>query len=163
VECPQQKPTLAGQLEVSVTVGKDGSIQIDSLTPDEREYRSKLIQLEQHSQDSADKTVIALASGALGISFAFIKQFVGNGVAKSSHLIAIAWVCWVLSLTLVLVGHYIAALAARAALTQFDARDDASRVGGGYDLALTVLNPAGIVAFVIGLIFAGVFVVKNLN
>ncbi|WP_134984071.1 hypothetical protein [Xanthomonas axonopodis] len=52
------------------------------------EYRQWLVVAEQKAQEDYDKTVLTLSGGALGISFAFVKDIVGqNPIQNSSWLL----------------------------------------------------------------------------
>ena len=59
-----------------------------------KEYRSHLILAEQKAQEDYDKTVVFLSGGALGISFAFVKDFIGTGPMVSQNWLIWAWICW---------------------------------------------------------------------
>ncbi len=69
-----------------------------SQTPGESDYRHQLVILEQQSQTNFDKTLLTLAGGALGVSFAFVKDFLGGRPPTLAVLLLVAWLCWVLSL-----------------------------------------------------------------
>ena len=51
------------------------------LTPERIEYRKDLIALEQRAQEAYDTTLLTLSGGALGVSFAFVKDFLGTQAA----------------------------------------------------------------------------------
>ena len=137
--------------------------------PDDKElqeYRQGLVEAEQKSQVEFDKTVLTLSGGALGVSFAFIKQFVGPGPGGADNLglMLVAWMCWVFSVTAVLVSHFLSTSALRGAIDQVDAGTIRSqRPGGMYDRLLVPLNIASGVLFVAGLLLAGFFVHCNLE
>ena len=44
-----------------------------------QEYRAHLVSAAQKAQEDFDKTLLALSGGALGVSFAFVKDIVGDG------------------------------------------------------------------------------------
>ena len=62
----------------------------------DNEYRRLLQELENKAQDQYDKTVILLSTGALGISFAFLKEIVKLETAVMIHFLIGAWICWAL-------------------------------------------------------------------
>jgi hypothetical protein len=137
----------------------------DSVKPrtNSPEYRAQLITGEQKAQTDFDRTVIALSGGALGISFAFVEKIIGTNHPVSIGSLMMAWGSWVLSLASVLLSHYFSALAMRHALVQHDSgRLPEERVGGAYDRLIPFLNAGGAIAFLVGAVAAGIFVVRNL-
>lgn len=130
----------------------------------EREYRKDLQAMEQRSQESFDKTLVSLAGGALGVSFAFVHKFLVAGQARAAGMLLSAWLFWVLSLALVLTSHYISVLAHRKAVAEVDLNIlQRGKAGGRWDSVLVWLNPAAGLAFVVGLVFAGLFVLLNIQ
>lgn len=126
------------------------------------DYRKSLQAIEQQSQESFDKTLVSLSGGALGVSFAFVQQFLGEGVSVAPRLLWASWLLWVLAVTLVLVSHYISVLANRRAVEDLDAGREFECPGGAFDRALVILNPTAGVALIAGLVTAGLFIMKNL-
>ena len=57
-------------------------------------YREWLVVAEQKSQENFDKTVLTLSGGALGISFAFLKDIVGPQPIILSVFLLTAWFAW---------------------------------------------------------------------
>ena len=129
-----------------------------------KEYRSHLVTAEQKAQEDFDKTVLSLSGGALGISFAFIRDVVGSGSFISPELLFAAWVCWGASVTAVLASYFTSHLALRHTLRQLDAHDlPDQRVGGIADIVTAVLNAIGGVLFLVGIITIVLFVRSNLE
>ncbi len=127
-------------------------------------YRNELIALEQKSQAEYDRLVASLSGGALGVSFAFVERFVGDDPARVLWALRGAWFAWVFSLACVLLSHYVSTLALRKTMEQIDkGRLYTERVGGFSDRVLVCLNPLGAATFILGAIFAGVFVWYNLE
>jgi len=122
-------------------------------------YRTELIACEQKAQTSFDRTVIALSGGALAISFAFIEKLIETGTPQSLSALKVAWVAWIASLACVLISHYFSALAMRRAIKQADMDKVwfGGHPGGGYEVAILILNAAGGLLFVVGAIAAGFF------
>jgi len=128
------------------------------------EYRRLLLATEQKSQEAYDRTVVSLSGGALGISFAFVKQFLGERTPIGTTSLIIAWACWVLSLAAVLFSHYLSTLAHQSALD--DLASNVGKIGTAatrFDMAVSILNAAGGILFLAGTIAIGVFVVHNLR
>lgn len=125
-------------------------------------YRSQLIELEQKSQATYDRTLVSLSGGALGVSFAFVKDFLGTTTPAAAGAIGLAWGFWVVSMTVMLMSHFFSVRASRKALKQVDEGRTGETVGGSWSTAIDVLNVGGAIAFVAGLVAAGCFVYQNL-
>ena len=85
-----------------------------------KEYRVYLLDSEQKAQEEFDKTVLTLSGGALGISFAFIKDIVGPHPVVNVGYLFVAWILWGLSVTAVLASYFTSHLALRHAIKQVD-------------------------------------------
>ena len=126
------------------------------------EYRRQLIALEQKAQESYDKTLLTLSGGALGLSFAFVTTLVQRGSMRVSGLLIGAWFSWALSLATTLTSHLTSQAAIRRAIKDFDSGRPVERPGGRYDLLTVVLNVGAGVLFIVGVVFAGFFVWRNI-
>ncbi len=128
-------------------------------------FRRHLVLAEQKAQDDYDKTVIALSGGALGISFAFIENFVDSSAMSATSCLFSAWVSWGLSLLLVLASFFSSHLALQKAIEQVDKDDgtDKTDLGGFWNRMTKFANAAGGILFVVGLGFLLVFVRLNLG
>lgn len=124
------------------------------------EYRRLLQELENKAQEEYDKTVILLSTGALGISFTFIKDIVHLDGAIMIHFLVGAWICWALSTTSVLYSFYSSKKAMTKAIKDFDENKDDMN---NSDRWTTILNFWSGAFFVIGLIFMIVFVKNNIG
>ncbi|MBI5962575.1 MAG: hypothetical protein HY863_03800 [Chloroflexi bacterium] len=130
---------------------------------DLKEYRNQLVILEQKAQEDFDKTVLSLSSGALGVSFAFLKDVIGSAPV-SVWLLTIAWGSWALSSTSVLVSYYMSHKALRTAIEQVDANKiRQEKPGRWFDKITGSLNFLGLILFVAGLVFMIWFVKLNLE
>jgi len=129
-----------------------------------KKYRSQLETLEQKAQDDFDKTVLSLSGGALGISFAFVKDIVDFTSATNSILLFLAWMSWGLSVLLVLVSYFTSHLALRKAIKQVDSGSiRTSKPGGTADTLTEICNALGGLLFIIGVVFISIFVWHNLE
>lgn len=124
------------------------------------QYRAALVQLEERSQAAFDKTLLTLSGGALGVSFAFVSRFLGDRLAVALGWLVGAWGCWIVSLGVVLCSHYFSTLAVRQAIKRVDAGHSPGRF---LDRLVAVLNAAGGVLFLVGLLAVAVFVKSNLE
>jgi hypothetical protein len=128
------------------------------------EYRTHLIKAEQKAQEDFDKTVLSLSGGALGISFAFVKDMIGTDPIQISGLLFSAWICWGLSVTSVLLSYYTSNLALRKAIKQVDeGKIYDERPGKCFDVITAVLNLLGAILFFAGVVLITIFVAFNLK
>lgn len=129
------------------------------------EYRRWLVQAEQKAQDDYDKTVLALSGGALGISFAFVKEIIGEKPIEQSWLLVSAWLAWAASTMVMLASYYFSRKALRKAIEQCDDKsiEDCETPGGIFTLILRQLNVAGALLFFLGVCLMAFFVNGNVN
>lgn len=126
-------------------------------------YRQSLIEAEKKGQDSFDKTVLSLAGGALGISFLFIKDVIGENPINHPVLLLLAWLCWAASTLAVLSSFFTSNLALRRAVQQCDnGTIDCEPPGGFYSKLTRMFNVSGIVFLISGILFMAAFVYQNL-
>jgi hypothetical protein len=126
------------------------------------EYRNQLLSLEQKSQESYDKTVLTLSTGAFGITFAFVSNFLDQQAIVRPELLTGAWTMWAISAAAVLFSYFFSVLALRRAVTQLDSQKIfRERPGGAFHSLTMVLNAAGGLLFVAGLILTIAFVQFN--
>lgn len=128
------------------------------------EYRQWLVVAEQKAQEDYDKTVLTLSGGALGISFAFVKDIVGESLIQHSSWLVAAWVLWALSTSAMLGSFFVSRLALRKAIIQCDDGTIFCKPPGGFYTVLTRwLNGGGAVLFLLGVCFMAAFVKTNLT
>ena len=125
-------------------------------------YRQHLMAAEQKSQSEYDKWVITLSGGALGVSFAFLKDVVGTKSIVSTGWLLAAWICWALGISSGLASHFFSSLALRRAIKQTDEKIIYVIRPGGWMSGLTFgLNIAAGVLFLCGVLSIIAFVAKN--
>ena len=131
---------------------------------DYSEYRQHLMLAGQKSQDDYDKTTIALSGGALGISFAFLKDFLGSGPIDNVCLLLVSWIAWGASVAGVLASFYTSHLALRETMNQVDdGRIAKEKPGGVYTTITARLNLFAGILFLIGVFFMVWFMSVNLS
>jgi hypothetical protein len=127
-------------------------------------YRDLLIRSEQQSQSEFDKTIITLSSGALGVSFIFIKDVIGDDVVKNASQLLFSWIFLSTSLALILVSFYTSVLAHRKALEQFDADENIKvDIGGKYSTVTKACNVLSAVFLILGIVYITCFAYKNIG
>lgn len=131
----------------------------------QQQYRAHLVLAEQKAQEDFDKTVIYLSGGALGVSFAFIKDIVGVNALTHPAWLTAAWWSWSVSVLAVLLSYYSSHLALRRAIKQFDQdpNSPARRLGGCWDLLTGILNGLGAALFFLGLVSMVIFVSQSVG
>lgn len=128
------------------------------------EYRQQLVLVEQKAQEGYDRTVVALSSGALAISFVFVVRFVAPRTASQPALLFASWVSWAASLVVVLVSHYTSHRALQRAIVQVDQGTVYTKTPGGFaDLLTRTCNVLGGILFLVGLVMMLLFVKANLG
>ena len=127
-------------------------------------YRQHLIVAEQKSQAEYDKWVIALSGGALGVSFAFLKDIVGTKIIVATGWLLAAWICWTVGICSGRASHFFSSLALRRAINQTDEKIIYMMRPGGWLSWLTFsLNIAAWLLVLCGVISIIAFVAKNSN
>lgn len=129
---------------------------------DSAEYRNLLIQTWQKSQESYDKAMLTLSAGALGLSFAFIKDIIGPYGIVSKCLLLYAWVCWALSISFTLISFFTSIVTCKRAVTLYDKGErDPKKLGGFSDKITYSLNALSGLLFLVGILLMITFVFKN--
>jgi len=124
------------------------------------EYRNLLQELEMKAQEQYDKTVLMLSTGALSISFVFIKDIVKLNKITSTDLLVASWTCWAFSVSCVLISFYTSKQAMSKAIDDLDNNVEERNKS---NTATSILNILSGAFFVLGLIFIIIFVKKNLG
>ncbi len=125
------------------------------------EHRKLLQATVQESWRSYDKTSLTLSGGALGISFAFVKDVVGKAPVTQSWILSVGWGALALSMGLVLLSFFAAGKANERALDEFDAGKP--QTGGRWGGITGWCNGAGGILLVVGVLLVLTFVVINLK
>ena len=127
------------------------------------EYRSLLIEAERAAQESFDKTIISLSSGALGISFVFVSNITTEPIQRPLLLI-LAWGVWGLSVTLILTSFVTSRFAFQRAVKQVDTEKvHDERPGGLLTVITNMLNIISGMLFIVGVFLLAWFVTVNMG
>jgi hypothetical protein len=128
-----------------------------------RDYRALLIEGERKSQEDYDKTLITLSGGALGVSFAFVKDIVGDNPITCTDLLLWSWIFWGISLFIMLLSFYFGQRAFRKAINQVDQGNEPDIPGGIFSPLTQVANVLGGVFFLVGIVLIAFFANYNLR
>lgn len=127
-------------------------------------YREHCVSAGQKVQEDYDKAVLTLSGGALGVSFAFIKDVIGPGAITHPRLLLGAWIVWGMSVVITLASYWFSGRALRKAINQIDAGNIHGKVPGGAYAGITEsLNAVGGLLFVTGVILMVFFVSANVD
>lgn len=126
-------------------------------------YRKSLLAAEQQMQTEYDKGVMTLSGGALGISFAFLKDVVGTKSLSHGDYLLWAWILWAFSISFILASYFTSAKSLRDAAVAVDQQTIYLKLAqGSWVTATKTLNIAAGIAFFAGVVFLVCFVSSNL-
>jgi len=134
------------------------------------EERKLLVDAAREGARSFDKTILALASGAFGLSLTFIKQISPNIKSEIVYLLICAWVGFCISLLSTLISFLTSQSACLKQIeileaehfsnqSNHDKEANLRNVASAYTRGLNILS---ISAFIIGVIFLAIFSISNL-
>lgn len=119
--------------------------------------------------DSLDKNMLALSSGALGVSLAFIKDIVPLGQATWICLLIISWCAFALCMTTTLLSFEFSIAGLKKHRDLLDEMlkaknpELAKNQGSGWSRAVVVCRHTALILFLAGLACTVVFVIKNVS
>ena len=139
---------------------------VQRMTVEQKAFRDYLARIKEDSQKAYDDSLVKLCGGALGVSFAFVRQFASDPPIATWALLC-AWAAWVLGLVGVLMSHYSSTRAAAVTVGLVDRRVAEGQslagitVGGRWNPIVRWLNGIGWLVFAVGVAFLSVFVFRN--
>lgn len=119
----------------------------------------------RYSTEQFDKNILYIASGALGISFAFIKDIIPNlSSAEGKESLTDSWYIFASVIFISLITHYISMLACRWALKHNNKEASVfNRKIEYWNWPIRILNGAMIIAILVGAIKLINFINCNIN
>lgn len=127
------------------------------------EYKAWLRETEQKLSENFDKTMLAIAGGALGLSITFIKDIIGKGEMLHGWLLVLSWAALTACIILMLWAFHMGLKAYRKAQDQVDSGSIENETPGGFFSAiLNGLNYISISLLSVGLICLFTFSYINL-
>lgn len=126
-------------------------------------YIQEQYQALKYSNEQFDKNVLFIASGALGISFAFIEKIIPDlkNSAHSNFLIN-SWYCFAGVIFISLVAHFISILANRWAIAHDEQTKEYDKICKRWNLTLGIINIFMIIGLLVGIILLIYFVKLNI-
>lgn len=148
----------------------------DDLTEKERvrweayyRHRDNLIHGEFEQARSYDKHILALASGALGLSVIFVNKIAPRPACWSYGFLVGAWTCLTLSILSTLCSFLSSQAAYRRSCEDWDKHmdseksDEGTLLGNPYATCTTALNILSMALFVLGVSGLVVFAAGNID
>lgn len=132
----------------------------------EDKYPEYILSAIQKADSDYDKNLLWLLGGALGLSFAFVKEAPFAPPWKSPWPLITAWVIWSMGLFCMLLSFRFSSHALRKTWDQYCAgelENEGVRPGGGWSVATTILNYAGGAALFLGVVSFVVFVIQSVR
>lgn len=127
---------------------------------EDKEYWQQLNKAYIESSSQFDKQVLFLASGALGISFAFIKDIVKLDVATHKWILIFSWSLFGAVILLSIISHYTSLKAINKKIHYLNAEEDKlSKKLNSYTKWFNILM---IVFIALGLILLTLFIAINI-
>jgi hypothetical protein len=125
-------------------------------------YTNEQYQALRYGNEQFDKNVLFIASGALGISFAFIEKVVPDlQNASHSNLLIKAWYFFAGVIFISLVAHFISIMANRWAIAHKETEKNYFKIASIWNQAIRGINILMILGLLMGIIWLIRFV--NLN
>lgn len=126
-------------------------------------YRQHAVDARQKSIDDFDKAVLSLSTAALGVSFAFVKDFIGEGPVIAPTWLMLAWGSWAVSSLSILISFYMSRVTLEYVIKQIDKGRYEYLPGGRYAKVTNFLTVTGGVTYLLGLVLIGYFVCLNVR
>ena len=126
----------------------------------EDNYTQQQYDALKYSNEQFDKNVLFIASGALGISFAFIDKVIPDlANAVKTNLLIGSWYFFAGVIFISLVAHFISILANRWAISHNDEDPNYQKCCDRWNFTLRTIN----VGMIIGLLFGIVWLIRFVN
>lgn len=125
-------------------------------------YRDHLVKAREKAQADFDKTLLSLSGGALGITFAFVSNFIDSNPIVYPGLLVFAWSSWGISAVCVLFSFYMSHWSLDNTIQEIDKGRLRYRPGGWAARVTQGFNFFGGAMFFVGVVVTAVFVYWNL-
>ena len=120
--------------------------------------RAQLVWLEQKSQEAYDNAVLILSGGALGLSLVVFKDYLGLRGGSGSGLIALALLCWALSVSCILFSSVSSRKVLASAIRRVNGGGPSLNVDERSDRVASGLSVGSAVLFLVGVALFAVYV-----
>ena len=126
---------------------------------EDKEYLQQLNKAYLESSAQFDKQLLYCASGALGLSFVFIKDIVKLNVATCKNLLITSWSFFGAVIVLSILSHYSSLKAINKKIQNVNWQDESSSKLNSYTKAFNILM---IIFLISGLVILTVFIGINI-
>jgi hypothetical protein len=120
--------------------------------------RAQLVSLERKSQQAYDKAVLILSGGALGLSLVVVKDYLGLRGGGGAGLMALAMLCWALSVSCILFSSASSRKVLRSAIRRVDGGGPSPHLDELSDRVASGLSTGSGVLFLVGVAFFAAYV-----
>ncbi len=121
-------------------------------------YRAQLVSFEEKSREVYDKAVLILSGGAIGLSLVVMKDYLRLRGGAGSGLIALALLCWALSVSCILFSSANSRKVLRSAIGWLKEGVASARMDELSDRVASRLSTASSVLFLLGVTFFAAYV-----
>ena len=126
-------------------------------------YVKELYKTLSYSNEQFDKNVLFIASGALGISFAFIEKLVKLDKAINKDLLTNAWYYFAIVIFISLICHFVSSLSIRWSISNHNQNEKNFNKGmKRWNFTIRFLNAFMIIGLLIGTIYLINFLKQNI-
>ena len=123
-------------------------------------YLEQLNKAYIESSSQFDKQVLYIASGALGISLAFIKDIVKLDVATNKNLLLLSWISFGAVILICILSHYTSLKAINFRIENLYQKKD--KTSKRFDFFTKLFNVLMIILLAAGLILLNIFIGINI-
>jgi hypothetical protein len=123
-------------------------------------YLEQLNKAYIESSSQFDKQVLYIASGALGISLAFIKDIVKLDVATNKNLLLFSWISFGTVILICILSHYTSLKAINFRIENLYQKKD--KTSKRFDFSTKLFNVLMIILLAVGLILLNTFIGINI-
>ncbi|WP_157208909.1 hypothetical protein [Mariniflexile maritimum] len=127
---------------------------------EDKEYLELLNKAYFESASQFDKQLLFVASGALGISLAFIKDIIQLNIASNKALLLLSWISFGVVILINVISHYTSLKAINYKIENIDHNSD--KHSKKYNLVTKWFNVLMIVFLTSGLILLNLFICINI-
>lgn len=126
----------------------------------DRAYVQELYKTLTYSNEQFDKHVLFIASGAFGISFAFIEKLVDLEEAVSTDCLIQSWYAFAIVIFVSLISHFVSTLSLRWSISNYG-KDNWDKIMKRWNYLIRSLNILMIFGLLIGSILLISFIKLN--
>lgn len=128
------------------------------MAEDNGDIRQQWIDVIQDSSRQYDQTIILVASGAIGLSLAFINNIIAKGVMNPCDLF-ISWGCFILAILANLISHLTSTKGYLENISELDHGREPNKI---WAIITVTLNVAALILIVAGIIYLCLFSYPNI-